>query len=119
MKPEIRQRVLAEWRGVREPAAQRDRAQTVAEALQKVMKKMGLTDRLTEAQIQEAWREIVGEWFAKHTCPASLRDGVLFVQVIQSTVHYELDRVWKPQILAKLKTRFGARKIRDVKFRVS
>ena len=83
------------------------------------MKKMGINDRLTEGQIIGAWQEIVGEWFAKHTCPNRLKDGVLFVQVIQSTVLYELDRVWKPQILAKLKARFGARKIRDVKFRVN
>ena len=119
MKPQIRQRVLAEWRGVREPFAQGDRTQTIGEALEKVMRKMGLNDRLTESQILSAWKEIVGDWFAMHTCPNRLRDGVLFVQVIQSTVHYELDRVWKPQILQKLKARFGARKIRDVKFRVN
>lgn len=101
-----------------EPSARPDRAQAVGEVLQTVMRKMGLDDRLTESQILTAWKEIVGDWFAMHTCPSRLSNGVLFVQVIQATVHYELDRVWKPRILEKLKARFGARKIRDVKFRV-
>jgi len=33
-------------------------------------------------------------------------------------VHYELDRVWKPQILARLKQRFGNATIREIKFRI-
>jgi hypothetical protein len=31
---------------------------------------------------------------------------------------YELDRVWKPELLAKLKRRFGGRTIRELKFRI-
>jgi len=118
MTPRLRQRVLSEWRGLPQPLPQRDRAQNVAQALEKVMRSLGLDDRLTESQILSAWKEIVGEWFAMHTCPSRLRDGVLFVQVIQPSVHYELDRVWKPQILQKLKMRFGSKKIRSVKFLV-
>ena len=118
MTPEIRQRVLSEWRGVPQPlAALPDRAQTVGQALDKVMRKLGLHDRLTETQIVAAWKEIVGEWFATHTCPSKLHDGVLFVQVIQPAIHCEL-QLHKPEIMRKLKARFGARKIRDVKFRL-
>ncbi len=65
-----------------------------------------------------AWKEIVGEFIAQHSSPAFLREGVLYVQVLQPTVHYELDRVWKPQIVKKLKARFGSKVIRDVRFRV-
>ena len=42
----------------------------------------------------------------------------LTVRVLQPTVHFELDRFWKPKILAKLKERFGSRTVRDVKFRI-
>jgi len=44
---------------------------------------------------------------------------VLHVHVVQSTVLYEMDRVLKPEILKKLQLRFGAKQIRDVKFRVA
>ena len=41
---------------------------------------------------------------------------MLYVNVLQPTVRYELERVWKSEILKKLKSHFGARKIRDVRF---
>lgn len=82
------------------------------------MKALGLQERLREAEVLDAWQQIVGEFIAAHSAPHRLRDGVLYVQVLQPTVHYELDRVWKPQILKKLKTRFGARVIREVRFRI-
>ena len=118
MTPDIRARVLSEWRGYREKAAKPERVQAVGDALEGVMRKLGLTERLTEAQILKAWKEIVGEWFALHTCPERIRDGVLYVRVVQSSVHYELDRNWKPKIVQKLKERFGGGKVRDVRFRI-
>ena len=118
MTPHQRERVLAEWRGLPQKAARPDRSQPVASILEKVMRNLGLQERLTEAQIQGAWKEIVGDFIAQHACPSRIREGILYVQVLQPTVHYELDRVWKPQILKKLKTRFGAKVIRDIRFRV-
>jgi predicted nucleic acid-binding Zn ribbon protein len=118
MTPELRTKVLSEWRGYREKAAAPERTQAVSDALEKVMKQLGLQERLTESQILAAWREIVGEWFFLHTCPDRLRDGVLFVRVVQSSVHFELDRNCKPRIIQKLKAKFPGTRIRDVKFRL-
>ncbi|MGC3991493.1 MAG: DciA family protein [Chthoniobacteraceae bacterium] len=58
----------------------------------------------------------MGDFLAKHSQPSKLRDGILYVQVLQPTVHYELDRVWKPQVLKKLKARFTGKVIRDLRF---
>jgi predicted nucleic acid-binding Zn ribbon protein len=82
------------------------------------MTQLGLAERLTESQVLGAWKEIVGDWFALHTCPERIRDGTLLVRVVQSSVLYELDRNCKRDILGKLKRRFGAKRIRDVKFRI-
>src|SRR5207302_2951587 len=116
MRSKLRQRALSEWRGLPQtsPETAAARAQPVGKVLEKVMRSMGLNDRLTEAQIIGAWKEIVGDWFALHTRPSQLRDGVLVVQVIQSAIHCEL-QLHKREILRKLKERFGAKKIRDVK----
>lgn len=114
----LRERALAEWRGLPQTTPPADRAQAVCDVLGKVMRSLGLQERLNEAQITSAWKEIVGEFIAQHSCPSRIRDGVLYVQVLQPTVHYELDRVWKPQIVQKLKARFGAKVIRDIRFRV-
>jgi predicted nucleic acid-binding Zn ribbon protein len=118
MTPSLRSRVLSEWRGLPQTPPRPARAIPIAEPLGKVMRALGLNERLTESQILGAWKEVVGDFIASHSCPSRLKEGVLYVQVIQPTVHYELDRVWKPQIVKKLKARFGAKTIRDIKFRV-
>ena len=55
MTPELRSRVLADWRGYREEKAKPDRAQAVAACLEKVMTQLGLAERLTESQVLGAW----------------------------------------------------------------
>jgi predicted nucleic acid-binding Zn ribbon protein len=78
--------------------------------------KLGIADRIQEGDILAAWSEIVGEFIAQHSQPDRLAAGILSIRVIQSSVRYELDRVWKPEIIRKLRERFGERVIRDIKF---
>jgi predicted nucleic acid-binding Zn ribbon protein len=118
MNASLRRRVIAEWRGLPSDLPRPDRAQKVAELLPGVMQKLGLKERLQENEVLAAWKELVGEFIAGHSRPISLRDGVLYVHVLQPALHYELERVSKPQILRKLKQRFGGRVIRDLRFRL-
>ena len=50
--------------------------------------------------------------------PKVLREGVLYVRVLQPALHYELEQISKSEILRKLKQRFGGKTIRDIRFRV-
>ena len=86
--------------------------------LAKVLAGLGLKDRLREDEVLKAWSETVGEFLAAQSSPQRLKDGVLFVRVLQPAVAFELDRFWKAQILDKLKKRFGARTVREIKFRI-
>lgn len=113
----IRRRVLEDWRGLPDIPDKPDRCVMAADALKKLLPKLGITERLNEKEVQDAWRDIVGEFLAAHSVPASMRDGVLLVQVLQPTVRYELDRTWKPEILKKLQARFGAKTVKEVRFR--
>ena len=72
---------------------------------------------MREEEVKRAWKEIVGEFLASHSTPASLKQGVLIVRVLQPTLHYEFDRNCRPQILAKLRERFG-KSVRDLRFRI-
>jgi len=114
----LRERVIAEWRGPTEPKQRPDSWRTASELLPKLMQKLGLRERLHEKDVMEAWSEIVGDFIAAHSAPMSLRDGTLYVRVLQPALHYELEQISKTEILRKLKKRFGARTIRDVRFRV-
>lgn len=119
MKPSrLRALALAEWRGYHEPPVQRDRTASVGDAVAKLMQGLGLKERLQEEEVLRAWKDMVGDFVAKHSTPDRLKDGVLTVRVLQPTVHFELDRVWKREILTRLKTRFGAKTVREVRFRI-
>ena len=48
----------------------------------------------------------------------TLREGIFYVCVLRPALHYELEQIFKSEILRKLKQRFGSKTIRDVRFRV-
>jgi predicted nucleic acid-binding Zn ribbon protein len=110
--------VIAEWRGLPQPRLRADRLKAAAELLPALMQKLGLRERLHEKDVMDAWSAIVGDFIAAHSEPMSLREGTLYVRVLQPALHYELEQISKAEILRKLKQRFGARTIRDVRFRV-
>ena len=118
MTRSLRAAVIAEWRGLPEKKMRSDRWQAPADLLPKLMQRLGLRERLHETEVIDAWSKIVGEFIAAHSAPVALRDGVLYVRVLQPALHYELEQVSKTEILRKLKKRFGAKTIRDVRFRV-
>jgi predicted nucleic acid-binding Zn ribbon protein len=118
MSPSLRAAVIAEWRGLPERIPVPDRWQAPADLLPKLMQRLGLKERLHETEMIDAWAEIVGDFIAAHSVPVALREGILYVRVLQPALHYELEQVSKLNILRKLKQRFSGKVIRDVRFRV-
>ena len=118
MNASLRAAVIAEWRGLPANKTRPDRWQAPGELLPKLMQQLGLSERLRESEVIDAWKQIVGEFIAAHSAPVSLKAGVLFVRVLQPALHYELEQVSKLAILRKLKQRFGGKTIRDLRFRV-
>ncbi len=118
MNPSVRANVIAEWRGLPEKRILQNRWAEPADVLPKLMQRLGLKERLHETEVLEAWSKIVGDFIAAHSAPVALREGVLYVRVLQPALHYELEQVSKIEILRKLKQRFGGKVIRDVRFRV-
>ena len=110
--------MIAEWRGLPERKVRPDRWQSPADLVPKLMQRLGLRERLRETEVIDAWSKIVGEFIAAHSAPVALRDGILYVRVLQPALHYELEQVSKIEILRKLKQRFGGKTIRDIRFRV-
>ena len=118
MSPSLRAAAIAEWRGLPERKMRADRWQSPAELVPKMMQRLGLRERLHETEVIETWSKIVGQFIAAHSTPFALRDGILYVRVLQPALHYELEQVSKTEILRKLKQRFGGKTIRDIRFRV-
>jgi predicted nucleic acid-binding Zn ribbon protein len=118
MNASLRAAVIAEWRGLPEKQLRRDRWQSPAEVVPKLMQRLGLRERLHETEVIDTWSKIVGEFIATHSAPFALREGILYVRVLQPALHYELEQISKMEILRKLKQRFGSKTIRDIRFRV-
>ena len=118
MNRSLRAAVIAEWRGFPERKTRPDRWQSPAEVIPKLMQRLGLRERLHETEVIDAWSKIVGEFIAAHSAPVALRDGILYVRVLQPALHYELEQISKAEVLRKLKQRFGGKTVREVRFRV-
>jgi predicted nucleic acid-binding Zn ribbon protein len=114
----LRAAIIADWRGLPERKSRPDRWHAPGDLLPALMQKLGLKERLHESEVIEAWAQVVGAFIAAHSAPVSLREGVLHVRVLQPALHYQLEQISKPEILRKLKQRFGAKVVRDVRFRV-
>ena len=113
----LKRYVLQEWRGLPD-SSKPDRQVAVSDLVSKLVGKLGLGERISEAEIGACWKEIVGPFLAEHSTPAKLVDGILQIQVLQPTVRFELERNWKKEILSKLQQRFGKKVIREVRFRL-
>lgn len=110
---------LAQLRGYWEPEEVEDFEKDAATVLAKALNGLqaGLADRVAEEEVLSAWNDLVGSFVAEHSQPIRLDRKTLYVQVLQSAIHYTLERQ-KADLLQKLQTRFGARTIRQLRFRV-
>jgi predicted nucleic acid-binding Zn ribbon protein len=113
----LKDRVIAEWRGYWEPQDVSKFEQEIESVIGKAMKGLGLKDRFNEEQVFEAWNELVDNFIAHNARPISLERKVLSIQVLHSTVHYELERM-KGGLLKKMQDRFGPENVRDIRFRL-
>ena len=118
MNSSLRAIAIAEWRGLPEKKTRPDRFQSAGDLVPKLMQRLGLRERLHETEVIDAWSKIVGDFIAAHSTPVALREGILYVRVLQPALHYELEQVSKIDILRRLKKRFGGKTIRDIRFRV-
>ncbi|MDQ6861941.1 MAG: DUF721 domain-containing protein [Verrucomicrobiota bacterium] len=118
MNASLRAAAIAEWRGLPEPKLRPDKWQTTGDVLPALMQKLGLSERLRAEEIMRAWQSIAGDFIATHSAPVSLREGVLYIRVLQPALHYQLETISKAEIVRRLKQRFGAKVIRDIRFRV-
>ena len=112
-----RERALAQLRGYWEPQDVSQFEQDIEEAVEKTMKGLGLENRFHEDQVFDAWNSLVTPFVAQNARPVSMNRKVLYIQVLHSTVHYELERM-RGEILRKMQEQFGSENIRDVRFQL-
>ncbi len=117
MTPALRTQVLREWQPFA-PDVPAKPATGVDQLVPKVVKSLGLEQRLQESQVFFHWPDIVGKDIARHAQPVSLRHRLLIVAVDHPVWLQELKRYHKNLLLQKVRERIGKTAVRDIIFRI-
>jgi hypothetical protein len=88
-------------------------AARAGDLVDKLLKGLGLDERLQQYRALIVWEEVVGPQIAARTRPVRIRDGVLEVNVDQPTWMQQL-QLMKPKILAQLNAELGKATIKEL-----
>lgn len=93
----------------------RKKTQSIADALQTLLKDMGIEKKVCEQEVINEWSEIVGSKISAVTQIVRVEDGVLLVRVKNSSWRNELTFL-KPKIVEKITQDYRGSQIRDIRF---
>ncbi|MEI7908574.1 MAG: DUF721 domain-containing protein [Verrucomicrobiota bacterium] len=114
----FREEILGEWRGGESPKdlnAGVHLANEFVAAILRGLRANGAADGLDEVEVRSAWKELAGEFIARHAEPVSVKGGHLVLRVTQPAMRFHLEQM-KPLLLERIQQQLGAERIRSVKF---
>jgi len=111
----IRAEILREWRGADEAIDLHAGIHTPRKFIDAILRSAGLQDGIHEDELRTAWKELAGDFIARHTEPSSVKGGHLVLRVTQPAMRFHLEQM-KPMLLARIQERLGENRIRSVKF---
>jgi predicted nucleic acid-binding Zn ribbon protein len=113
----IREEILQEWRGAEEPADLNAGVHLAKDFISAILRAAGAEDGLHEDQVRATWKELAGDFIARHTEPVSVIGGNLVLRVTQPTLRFQLEQM-KPMLLTRIRTQLGEDRIKSVKFQL-
>lgn len=111
----IREEILREWRGCEEAPDLNEGIHKAEKFIATILKSAGLEDGLNEDQVRSAWKELAGDFIARHTEPISVKNGHLVLRVTQPAMRFHLEQM-KPMLLTRIRAQLGEERIKSVKF---
>lgn len=88
----------------------------VSDIIPDLVARLGLEGRLWEQTLLQEWPSLVGPAIARRARPGGLQRRTLIVYVSNSAWLHELERFAKEELLQRLQSRFGADRIRSIRF---
>jgi predicted nucleic acid-binding Zn ribbon protein len=113
----IREEILREWRGIEEPADLNAGIHLAEKFVTTILRAAGAEDGLHEDQVRETWKDLAGEFIARHTEPLSVKGGVLILRVTQPALRFQLEQM-KPMLLKRIRNQLGEDRIKSIKFQL-
>lgn len=111
----IREEILREWRGCDEALDLNAGVHKAQQFISAILRAAGAEDGLHEDQVRATWKELAGDFIARHTEPISVKNGHLVLRVTQPAMRFHLEQM-KPMLLARIRAQLGENRIQTVKF---
>ncbi|MCW1884971.1 DUF721 domain-containing protein [Luteolibacter flavescens] len=113
----IRRAVLRDWRGGEDPEHLDKRLHLPKEFLASILKQAGATEGIDEERLREMWKEVAGDFVARHATPVSLKAGCLTLHVLQPAMRFHLEQT-RGVLLKKVQEAIGANLVKIIRFQV-
>jgi predicted nucleic acid-binding Zn ribbon protein len=113
----ISRAVLRDWRGGDEPAHLDERLHLPKEFLAGILKAAGATEGIDEERLREMWKQVAGDFVARHATPVSLKGGCLTLHVLQPAMRFHLEQT-RAVLLQKVQEAAGPGIVKSIRFHV-
>lgn len=111
----IREEILREWWGADAPADLNAGIHQASDFVSAILRAAGAEDGLHEDQVRATWKELAGEFIARHTEPVSIKSGHLVLRVTQPALRFQLEQM-KPMLFSRIRAQLGENRIKSIKF---
>jgi predicted nucleic acid-binding Zn ribbon protein len=111
----IHEELVSDWLGCEKPLNFNKNISTAGDWIDEILRKQFFADSLDEEEVKAAWKEIAGEFIGANTEPVSAKEGNLILRVTQPAMRFHLEQM-KPELLQRMRERFGEDKIKSVRF---
>ena len=111
----IHEELMSEWLGCDKPLKLDANISAAGEWIDEILKKQFFAESINEEEVKTAWKEIAGDFIGNNTEPVSVKEGHLVLRGTQPAMRFHLEQM-KPDLLRKIKERFGNDKIKSIKF---
>jgi predicted nucleic acid-binding Zn ribbon protein len=113
----IRRAVLRDWRGGDDPAHPDERLHLPKDFLAAILRQAGATEGIDEERLREMWKEVAGDFIARHAAPVSLKGGCLTLHVLQPAMRFHLEQS-RAELLRKIQQAAGPGVVKMIRFSV-
>jgi hypothetical protein len=110
-----REEILCEWRGCEESLDLNAGIHNAGLFIAAILRSAGVQDGLHEDQVRATWKDLAGDFIARHSEPVSVKNGHLVLRVTQPAMRFHLEQM-KPLLLARIQNQLGQDRIQSVKF---
>lgn len=111
----IREEILREWRGGDEVDDLNAGIHLANQFVAAILRAAGAEDGLNEDQVRASWKELAGDFIARHSEPISVKGGHLVLRVTQPAMRFHLEQM-KPMLFTNIRAQLGDERIKSIKF---